>query len=150
MRRNLTKHGEICAALLALGFLVRSPDIRAGGKILWKSPVEAQLSLDGRAPKTWNVYQPEKRKNLILVLLGRRYLMLDTKEKSVIEVNAALLKASGAGMESPDPLWGRPIPCSEWNTHDIGPAYLIHVRLGDYGRVLEIKLPHPIDLRAVY
>jgi hypothetical protein len=32
----------------------------------------------------------------------------------------------------------------------VGPAELIKLTLGDYGRILEVELPHPRDLRYLY
>jgi hypothetical protein len=34
--------------------------------------------------------------------------------------------------------------------HDVGPAESIKLTLGDYGRVLEVQLPHMPDMRAFY
>ena len=39
------------------------------------------------------------------------------------------------------------VPSSDWSDKDVGPAEDIHVTLGDYGRTLEIELPHLMDLR---
>src|SRR5208282_6270218 len=58
------------AALLAI-----SPAL-AAGRVIWKSETMAQLKLQGRVPKTWNVYTGDKKKNLVLTLVGRRYLAL--------------------------------------------------------------------------
>lgn len=117
---------------------------------------EAQLKLDDKTPLAWNVYQPDKKdkkkySDLILVLLGRRYLMLDIKAKLVYAVVPSDLQAQGTGFESDD--LARPsglIPTSEWSVRDVGPAELIRLTLGDYGRVLQVSLPHPPDLRPFY
>jgi hypothetical protein len=125
-------------------------------RIHWKQVPQAQVKLDDRTPLAWNVYQPDKKdkkkySSLILVLLGRRYLMLDTKAKLVYEVTPSDLRAQGKEFESDDlALRSRLIPTSEWSNRDVGPAKLIRVTLGDYGRVLRVSLPHPPDLRPFY
>lgn len=136
--------------LLLLALLAISPQARGSGKAIWKTPPLVQLSLDGHPLKTWNVYQDEKKKNLLLALVGRRYLLLDRKARTVEEINPRLLVVKGDYVESADPLVGKPIPSSDWDFRDIGPAELIHVRLADYGRVLEIEIPHPPDMRWIH
>ena len=61
---------------------------RAADKYRWKAVTEAQVKIDDKIPLTWNIYQPDKKKdaNLVLVLLGHRWLMLDTKAKLVYQV----------------------------------------------------------------
>jgi hypothetical protein len=122
-------------------------------EIHWKQLPDAQLKLDGKTPLTWNVYQSNKKKesNLILVLLGHRYLALDTKAKMIYEVQPNELHATGKDFDSSNVTQGsRVIPSTEWVERDIGPAESISLRLEDYGRVLEVQLPHMPDLRGLY
>ncbi|HUJ32000.1 MAG TPA: hypothetical protein VLY23_12020 [Candidatus Acidoferrum sp.] len=119
----------------------------------WKPVAQAQLKLDGRTPLTWNVYQPDKKKqsNLVLVLLGHRYLALDFKARLVYLVMPTDLHAVGKDFESDDlkeP--ARLIPSKDWSVRDVGPAEQIRMTLGDYGRVMEVQLPHMPDLRGLY
>jgi len=117
--------------------------------ITWKPVETAVLKLDNRAVKTWIVYLAEKKKQLILIQLGQRYLALDTKAHTVYEFDPQTVKRKGTTVESPDlqRSW-RQISSSEWATRDIGPAQLVRVKLLDYGRVLEVQLPHPYDFRV--
>lgn len=123
------------------------------GRIHWKQIQDAQLKLDSKVPLVWNVFQPDKKKlgNLVLVLLGRRYVALDIKAKVAYSVVPADLQTQGKDFES-DPLTKpeRVIPTTEWSERDAGPAEIIKLTLGDYGRVLEVQLPHMPDLRAFY
>lgn len=139
-----------CAALLA-----SATSVRAGGpgSIHWKHLENAQLKLDEKPPLKWNVYQPEKKKNanLVLVLLGRRYLQLDIKAKIVYAVFPTDLESQGGDLESDDLAKpDRVIPSTDWSIRDVGPAELIRVTLGDYGRVLEVSLAHLPDMRPFY
>jgi len=122
-------------------------------RIHWKQVPDAQLKLDGKTPLTWNVYQSNKKKesNLVLVLLGHRYLALDTKARLVYSVLPSDLHADGKDFDSENLLQpSRTIPSTEWVEHDIGPAESIKLKLGDYGRVVEVQLPHMPDLRGLY
>jgi hypothetical protein len=129
-------------------------------RVHWKSIEMAQLRLDDKAPLKWNVYQPDKKDNkkdkkkdseLVLVLLGHRYLMLDTKARLVYAVPVSDLQAQGADFESGDLTQdSRVIPSTDWSQRDVGPAELYRLTLSDYGRVLEVSLPHMPDLRPFY
>jgi hypothetical protein len=119
-------------------------------KIRWKSVPVAQLKLDGKTPLAFNVYQSDKKKesNLVLILLGHRYLLLDIKAKLVYSVLLTDLHAAGEDWESADLAQPtRVIPSTEWVVRDVGPAESIKLTLGDYGRAIEIQLPHMPDLR---
>jgi hypothetical protein len=122
-------------------------------QVHWKQIPDAQVKLDGQTPLTWNVYQSSKKKesNLVLILLGHRYLALDTKARRVYSVVPGDLHASGKDFDSDNLMQeSRAIPSTEWVERDIGPAESITLKLGDYGRVLEVQMPHPPDLRALY
>jgi|ERR1700722_2883397 hypothetical protein len=129
----------------------------SSAQIYWKPVEQAQLRLDDKTPLKWSVYQPDKKKDkklaseLILVLLGHRYLMLDTKARLVYVVPLTELHAQGVDFESGD--LAQPhnaIPSTDWTQRDVGPAELFRLTLGDYNRVMEVSLPHPPDLRAFY
>ncbi|MBZ5695351.1 MAG: hypothetical protein LAN36_08310 [Acidobacteriia bacterium] len=129
------------------------------GLIYWKQIPDAQLRLDGKAPLAWSVYAPGKKDkkaktkdpNFVLVLLGHRYLMLDIRARLVYLVLPTDLHAQGKDFESGDLAQeSRLIPSTDWTMRDVGPAELIRLTLGDYGRVLEVSLPHMPDLRPFY
>jgi hypothetical protein len=149
-------------ALTAVSFAAgQSGSTGDSAPIHWTPLEMAQLRLDDKTPLKWNVYQParndkkdkkdKKNSNLVLVLLGHRYLMLDTKARLVYLVPLADLHAQGRDFESGDLAQeSRVIPSTDWTDRDVGPAELIRLTLGDYGRVLEVSLPHMPDLRPFY
>ena len=128
-------------------------------RLHWKPLDQAQVKLDDKTPLAWNVYQPDKKdkksarkaSNLVLLLLGHRYLMLDLEGRLAYEVPRASLQARGTDFESEDPPSdARLIPSADWTLRDVGPAELIRLTLEDYGRALQVSLPHPPDLRPFY
>ncbi len=154
---------RIAAALCAIAFcagwgLAPIPDIfsqalRDSGRFLWKSVGRAQLKLENKTPLQWNVYQTEKKKeaNLVLVQLGRRYMALDIKGKVAYYVFPSDLQAKGPDFESGNLfVQSRVMPTTAWTVRDVGPAEMIKLTLGDYGRALDVELPHMPDLRAFY
>ena len=123
------------------------------GRFLWKSVGRAQLKLENKTPLQWNVYQTEKKKeaNLVLVQLGRRYVALDFHGKVAYYVFPWDLQAKGSDFESGNLFVpSRLMPTTAWSVRDVGPAEMIKLTLGDYGRALDVELPHMPDLRAFY
>lgn len=143
---------------LALGLGARQAGL-VGERIHWKSVEQAQVKLDDKTPLAWNIYQPDKKdkksakktSNLVLLLLGHRYLLLNADARLVYEIPLASLQPRGQEFESEDPpANGHLVPSTDWSVRDVGPAELIRLTLGDYGRILEVSLPHPPDMRPFY
>jgi hypothetical protein len=140
--------------LLAVGVFapLTAPPVRADSQtVSWKPVVGAILKINGRALKTWNVYSGDKKYRVVLVLLMHRYLILDTKERAVYEIPPGDLESHDQELRGRAP--GKEmkrIPSSNWYFRDLGPMELVRVRLGDYGNVLELQLPHLPDLRGLY
>lgn len=151
-RRLLAGRVAVVPALVLLA-LAASAKANDGERVHWKSVDRAQLKVDDKAPLTWNVYRPDKKKvtNQVLLLLGRRYIALDTKAKLAYQVFPSDLSVNGSDVESGDLFKSdRVLPSGDWIVRDVGPAERVQLRLKDYGRLIEVILPHPPDLRAFY
>ncbi|MGB6483750.1 MAG: hypothetical protein WBE86_09725 [Candidatus Acidiferrales bacterium] len=134
--------------LLALANLPRA--FAANKPIIWKPVNNAILEVTGRKPpKTWSVLEDDKKKTRVLVQLDNRYLMLDAKTKQVFEISAAQLQPHGKNFQSADPSATEPaLASTDWDMRDLGPAERIEVRLTDDNTMLNVQLPHPLDLRV--
>jgi len=138
-----------CAALavIPLGTLVA----RADDRVVWKPLENAVLKIDDKPARIWNVFHGDKKDTLLLVQLGRRFLMLDVKEKQIFEINPEKLERKGDTL-----LWReqdkpeRPLVTSDWLIRDAGRAKRIRARLVGEGRVLEVQVPQLPDLRPLY
>ena len=122
-------------------------------RIRWKPVAVAQVKLDDKTPLAFNVYRPEKKKDsrFVLVLLGRRYIELDIKTRVAYTVSLADLHKNGSDLESENlAVPSRLLASSDWSVRDVGPSEQIKLTLGDYGRLLQVDLPHPPDMRAFY
>jgi hypothetical protein len=141
---------------MILGTIVIAGAGRASGdteRFRWKPVAIAQVKLDDKTPLAFNVYQPEKKKDahFVLVLLGRRYIELDIRAKLAYSVPLTDLQKSGNDLESVNfAVPARLLATSDWTVRDVGPAEQIKLTLGDYGRLLQVDLPHPPDMRAFY
>jgi hypothetical protein len=141
----------LAASLFSAGIASAAAD---SDRIHWKQVDESEVKLDDKPPIGSNVYLPDKkskRKDVVLVLLGHRYLLLDIKSRLVYAVFPSDLDKQGNDIETGDLAQpSRVIPSTDWTSRDVGPAQLIKLTLGDYNRILEVELPHPVDLRGLY
>jgi hypothetical protein len=150
-----TTHGAILFfCVVALAYANRLAAAGDGDRIHWKQLTNSQVKLDGKAPLSWNIYQPDKshkKSNVVLVLLGHRYLAVDFKLKVVYQVPQTDLVPQGNDFDSGDLFkQDRVVPSDMWTVRDVGPAEMIRFRLRDYGREVELLLRHTPDLRAFY
>jgi hypothetical protein len=155
LRATFRLLAAMCFCMM-LAILVLFSARRANGdaeRIRWKPVTLAQVKLADKTPLAFNVYQPEKKKDarFVLVLLGRRYIELDIKAKLAYNVPLAELKKNGSDLESDNfAVPARLLQTTDWTVRDVGPAEQIKLTLGDYGRLLQVDLPHPPDMRAFY
>ncbi len=125
----------------------------ADDRILWKPVEDAILRIDDRPAKTWNVYRPEKKdkSHLLLVEIGRRFLLLDLRAKEIFELVPEKIERKGKEL-----LWreqdkpASPLPSTDWTIRDAGRTRRIRARLEGEGRVLDVQLPQMPDLRGLY
>ncbi len=138
--------GAVWVAIMAAA--IPAPVARAAEKIVWK-PLEAViLRIDDRAPKLWNVYKPDK-KDMLLVQLGSRFLMLDVREKRVYELDPQRLERKGRELvwnEADKP--ENPMPTEDWLVREVGPARRVRVKLSSEGRVFDLQIALPPDQRT--
>lgn len=126
----------------------------SSSRITWAESEGGAIKLGGKTPIMWNMYQPDKKDkkkdkdDLVLVLLGRRYLLLDIKTHSAYEVKLSDLAAEGKNFTSDAGLasTSRLIPTTDWSIRDVGSFEKVDLTLGDYGSDLELQIPHPLIL----
>jgi hypothetical protein len=140
----------LIAASLLLALATLPPTFAANKPIIWKPVDNAILEIKGRKPpKNWNVLEDEKDKDRVLVELDNRYLVLNAKTKQVFEMLPSQLQAHGKNFRSADPAESeRALPSDDWDMRDLGPAERIEVRLSADNTILDVQLPHPLNLRV--
>lgn len=136
-------------AVFLLSAIVCASAASSSKPIVWKPVERAILKITGRKPpKTWSILQDEKQKTRVLVQLDGRYVMLDAKTKQAFEMPATQIHARGKDFQSENPADSeRALPSEDWDMRDIGPAERIEVRLTTDNTMLDVELPHPLDLR---
>jgi hypothetical protein len=120
----------------------------SANKIAWKPIPDAILQVDARAIKVWNLYQPGKKIDPLLLQLGSRSLVIYVRSQQVYEIKQETLEHKGENLmwhDSDRP--ANPLATSDWSTKDIGSALRIRLTLTDEGRVIDIQIPQILDLR---
>src|SRR5215469_1692830 len=143
---RLLRAGALAVCLLMLiGGAAVAADKEA---IVWKPIQDAIVQIDSRAPKEWNVYQPGKKFDPLLLQIGSRYLVIYVKTEQIFEIKPEQLQHKGDDLlwrESDKP--AKPLPTSDWSTKDVGSASRILVKLSAEGRTVNIQIPQMPDLR---
>jgi hypothetical protein len=142
------KSGILASAALLAVFVLLAPAGARDKKLIWKPVNQALLKLNNHAVKTWNVFQPDKNRNLVLVQVLNGWYILNLKQKRAYKVERKDFESRGENLAGPAPDKDTPVVKTEgWDSHDIGPAQQITIKFADNGDVLAIELPHPL---AVY
>src|SRR5690242_21608340 len=116
--------------------------------VTWKPMKEALLRVDDQPVKNWNVYQQNKKGDPLLLEMTNRFLLIHIHDRKIFELPPTKIQHKGA-----DLLWdpsarpADPLPASDWVIRDVGFAYRISVRLAAENRLLDLQLPHPMNLR---
>lgn len=109
------------------------------------------LSVEGKAPPFWNVYTADKQNQLLLVQIWKRYLMVDTREQAVYDIDPKTLSKKGTDLELPlSAKPAKPLPSADWAAKDMGVTYRLRFKLVPDGRLIEVQIPHRPDLRGLY
>ena len=154
LNRDPLLRALLCCAILLFAAGGSTPSVAVEAEnIAFKRQATAILKMDGKPVKFWEVYVAKKRGHLVLVQLGRRYLLLDTKEKDVLEIEPGAIRQKSKGNEvgwTRSPQSEKKIESAEWSLRSVGPAVAIRVRLSAEGRTLEIQLPRVPDLGWIF
>jgi hypothetical protein len=124
----------------------------APDKVVWVTVPNVLFRIDSKPAKLWTVYHAgkDKKEHRLLVQVGTRYLMIDTQLRLITEYDPATFEKKDKGYEMlRDAKAAKALPSEDWILRDVGTSFLIHIRLKDEGRLLEIQLPKMPDFRNV-
>jgi hypothetical protein len=149
--RRMTLRGICFSTTLVVlfsGFLFAAPAFAAEKPITWKPMKEALLRVDDQPVKNWNVYQENKKGDPLLLEMNNRFLLIQVHERKMFELSPAKIEHKGNELLwDPAGLPAEPLATSDWIIKDVGFAYRVGARLVAEKRVLDLQLPHPMDLR---
>lgn len=133
-----------CAQLVSGSALAADKD----KPVTWKPVKEALLRVDDEPVKNWNVYEENKKGDPLLLQMGNRFLLIEVHERKIFDLPPAKIDLKGSELVwDPASLPAEPLATSDWLIKDVGFAYRIGVQLVAEKRILDLQLPHPMDLR---
>src|ERR1700691_5475885 len=145
----MTRQTRLLAMVLLAG-VINAGAAGAGEKVVWKPVQFAIVRYNDNAPASWNMYHGEK-KGVVLLRLWRRYLLVNTLEQEVYELDPDKVRMQGDDAEwSPSDLPAEPIETSEWKTRDVGPMRRGQVCFWKKGNFFDIQLPLLINGKPAY
>jgi len=124
----------------------------ADNRTIWAPVPDAFFTVDGKPAKIWSLYHArnDKKDHRLLLQIGMRYLMIDTQLRLITEYDPSVFEKKGDTCEMPRDTKGmKALPSEDWILRDSGTSYLVHAKLKEEGRLLEIQLPKLPDFRNV-
>lgn len=139
----------ICFSLMVSAFVSSSAFPADKDKpVTWKPLTQALLRVDDHPVKDWNIYGENKKADPLLLEMGNRFLLIQIHERKIFELAPAKIEHKGAELLwDPAGLPAEPLASADWLIKDVGFAYRINMRLVAENHVLDLQLPHPMDLR---
>jgi len=136
----------LAAAVCALGGGAFAKD----KPVSWKLIDDALFRVNDAPVKDWGVYQAGKKRDPLLVQMDKRFLLVKIHERQIFEVDPAKIQ------HKPDELLWDPsdhpaqaLATSEWDASDTEAVFLIRSKLNAEDRLLDIELPHMLDLSGM-
>lgn len=111
----------------------------------------ALLRVDDRPVKDWNVYQVGKKTDPLLLQMNGRFLLIEVRSKRIFEIDPAKIAHKGDDLLfDPNDHPAQPLDTSNWVVRDVGLAYRFSAKLTAEKHILDLQIPHPLDVRGIY
>jgi hypothetical protein len=116
----------------------------------WKEIGDALLRVNDTPVKDWGVYQTGKKRDPLLIQMNNRFLLIRIHDRQLFEVDPAKVQH-----KSDELLWdpsdhpAEPLATTEWDVSDTEAVFRIRSRISAENRLLDIELPHPLDLSGM-
>jgi hypothetical protein len=139
------------AFLAGVALLVAGSLFAAERALVWKASDNALLRVDDRPVNDWNVYQSGKKNDPLLLQMGKRFLLIEVRERLIFEIAPVKIEHKGAELLfDPNDRPAQPLDTSDWIVKDVGLAYRFSTKLTAEMHVVDVQIPHPLDLRSIH
>jgi PAS domain-containing protein len=141
---------SFCLALAMVAAIAGSAMGR-GKPLEWKPAEQAVLRVDDHPVSEWNLYQADKKNNRFLLQMNGRFLFVDVTAHQIFELDPSKIEHKGASLRwDPDDRPDKTLETADWLIKDVGGAYRFNVHLVAENHVLDVQIPHPLDLRNIF
>lgn len=116
----------------------------------WKIIEDALFRVNDQPVKEWGVFQTGKKVDPLLVQMNNRFLLIKIHDKEVFEVDPAKVQRKADEL-----LWdpsdhpSQPLAITDWYADDTEAVFLIRAKLTAEDHLLDIELPHQLDLSGM-
>jgi hypothetical protein len=148
MRRLLTQFLLMAGAgaVLAAGGGTFAKDKPAS----WKMIEDALFRVNDAPVKDWGVYQTGKRRDPLLIQMDKRFLLIRIHDRQVFEVDPARVQHKADELLwDPSDRPAQPLDITEWDASDTEAVFRIRAKIITEGRLLDVELPHQLDLSGM-
>ncbi len=147
--RRLLKNLILLAATTAV--CISGGGIFAKDKpVPWKMIDDALFRVNDAPVKEWGVYQTGKKRDPLLLQMNNRFLLIKIHDREVFEVDPAKVQH-----KTDELLWdpsdhpAQPLATTDWDAGDTEAVYRIRAKISSEDHLLDIELPHPLDLSGM-
>lgn len=142
------------AALVAVGAVLAhlggGPALAKGKPASWKSIDDALLLVNNNPVKEWGLFQAGNKRDPLLLQMGNRFLLIKIHDRQVFEIDKSKVQSkSGELLFDPAEHPDAALPTSEWEAADMEAVYRIRAKINSEDRLLDIELPHQLDLSGM-
>ena len=148
MRRSIKRF--VLLAAVGLTCAMMSSTLAKDKPISWKTIDDALLRVNDAPVKDWGVFQPGKKRDPLLVQMNNRFLLIKIHERQIFEVDPSKVQ-----IKTDELLWDpanippQPLTTSDWDAGDTEAVFRIRVKIKPEDRLLDIELPHQLDLSGM-
>lgn len=129
---------------------IASSALARGKPLDWKPADQALLRMDDHPVSEWNLYQADKKDNRFLLQVNARLLFVDVANHQIFELDPSKVEHKGSDLRwDPDDRPDKPLETTAWLVKDVGGAYRFSARLVAENHILDVQIPHPLDLRPI-
>lgn len=148
---SLLAWGAICGrGPAAVAFAPSASAFAKDKPLSWKPIEDALLRVNDAPPKEWGVYRSGKKNEPLLLQIGSRFLLIETRDRQVFELDPSKIeRKSGEILWSLADRPAKPLATSNWVADDIGAAFVIKVTLESESALVDLQLPHPPDVGSL-
>ena len=109
----------------------------------WRPIEDALLRVNDAPPKEWGVYRTGKKNEPLVLQIGNRFLLIQSRDHHVFELDPAKIeRKSRELLWSPADRPPKSLATSDWMVDDIGAAFVIKMKLDAENAIVDLQLPH--------
>lgn len=118
--------------------------------VSWKIIDDALFRVNDTPVKEWGVYQTGKKRDPLLLQVNNRFLLLRIHDRQVFEVDPGKVqRKTDELLWDPSDHSAQLLATSDWDASDTEAVYRIRAKISNEDRLLDIELPHLLDLSGM-